>query len=204
VADQWLTYEEAGAALGISAEAARRHAVRHRWPRHRRNDGRALIKLPEPEAGPVRTRAPAQPQPSPPERTPERPAGQDGPGLAALSDALRQAQDAARAAAAEAEAQRERAARAEGEALGLREAVRVAEDGRREAEARAERADERAGEVGRLVEAARREAVQEAARAVQAEAAIAEARRQAEAAEAARKALAEAPWWRRLLGSGGR
>jgi len=45
---QWLTYEEAGQVLGISAAAARMHAKRHGWPRRTPNmyGDRARVLVP--------------------------------------------------------------------------------------------------------------------------------------------------------------
>ena len=42
----WLTYQQAGERLGITAEAARQRAVRLNWRRQRGNDGRSLIQIP--------------------------------------------------------------------------------------------------------------------------------------------------------------
>ena len=44
---RWLTYEDMGAALGITSESAKRLAMRHKWPRRPGNDGRALVAVPE-------------------------------------------------------------------------------------------------------------------------------------------------------------
>ncbi len=44
---RWLTYEDMGAALGITTESAKRLAMRHKWPRRPGNDGRALVAVPE-------------------------------------------------------------------------------------------------------------------------------------------------------------
>ena len=46
-ATRWLTYEDMGAALGITTESAKRLAMRHKWPRRPGNDGRALVAVPE-------------------------------------------------------------------------------------------------------------------------------------------------------------
>ena len=42
----WLTYQEAGDRLGVSAEAARAKAARKRWRRQIGNDGLARIMIP--------------------------------------------------------------------------------------------------------------------------------------------------------------
>ena len=44
---RWLTYDDTGAALGITTESAKRLAMRHRWPRRPGNDGKALVAVPE-------------------------------------------------------------------------------------------------------------------------------------------------------------
>ena len=44
---RWLTYEDMGAALGITTESAKRLAMRHKWPRRPGNDGRASVAVPE-------------------------------------------------------------------------------------------------------------------------------------------------------------
>lgn len=46
---RWLTYEAAGAELGISADSVKRRAQRSDWPRRIGNEGRALVLVP-PEA----------------------------------------------------------------------------------------------------------------------------------------------------------
>jgi hypothetical protein len=53
-AGEWLTYKEAAARLGSTAEAVRYRAIRGRWPRTRANDGRAKIQIPD-DPNPVRT-----------------------------------------------------------------------------------------------------------------------------------------------------
>jgi hypothetical protein len=47
MSSDWLTYKEAGAALGVSAEAARQRAIRGSWPRRLSNEGMALVRVPE-------------------------------------------------------------------------------------------------------------------------------------------------------------
>ena len=42
----WLTYQEAGDRLGVSAEAARAKAARKRWRRQLGNDGLARVLMP--------------------------------------------------------------------------------------------------------------------------------------------------------------
>src|SRR6478735_2549435 len=45
--DQWLTYQQAGALLGMTADAARQRARRLGWRTQRGNDGRTLILVPD-------------------------------------------------------------------------------------------------------------------------------------------------------------
>lgn len=197
-----VTYAELGEARGISPASAKRLALRRKWHKTTGNDRLARVLVPvtslvmTPET-PLET-SPETPKPVP-DGAPHA-AAPEPQALAVLAEALRREREGRETAEAEARQHAEAKARAEGEALGLREAVAIAQEGRREAEARADRAESRAAEADRAAEAARLEAAQQAARAVQAEAAAVEARRQAEAAEDARKALAEAPWWRRLIG----
>jgi hypothetical protein len=47
MSSDWLTYKEAGAVLGVSAEAARQRAIRGSWPRRLNNEGAALVRVPE-------------------------------------------------------------------------------------------------------------------------------------------------------------
>ena len=46
-ATRWLTYDDMAAALGITADSAKRLAMRRKWPRRPGNDGRALVAVPE-------------------------------------------------------------------------------------------------------------------------------------------------------------
>lgn len=42
----WMTYEDAGRALGIKADSVRRRAASRKWPRRRGNDGLARVGIP--------------------------------------------------------------------------------------------------------------------------------------------------------------
>jgi chromosome segregation ATPase len=112
MADRWATYEEAGEAFGLSAEAMRKRARRLGWRVMPGNDGKARVLVPD-GAG------------LGPDGRGGRPAGRpdgradDPQALGALADALRQEREGRQTAEAA-------AARAEGEAAGLREAVRLA------------------------------------------------------------------------------
>lgn len=149
MAEQWLTYQQAGDLLGVSSEAIRRHATRYGWRRQPGNDGKTLVLMTDREAGQVRTRPGGRQLERPGEhlsgRPPERPG--DAATVADTMAALvadRLAAEARRdAAQAEAEQQRERAARAEGERDGLREAVRRADEAVAMADRRAVEAAER-------------------------------------------------------------
>ncbi|GEO18080.1 hypothetical protein [Microvirga aerophila] len=57
---RWLTYDELGAALGITPDSARRLVARKKWPRRAGNDGRARIGVPA-------ERIPDKPPVSPPD-----------------------------------------------------------------------------------------------------------------------------------------
>jgi hypothetical protein len=120
----WLTYQEAGDRLGVSAEAARAKAARKRWRRQIGNDGLARVLLPGDL--PVTPRAHG---PGDRPMTPRSPPGQrpvDAANIKALE---------ARVEALQAEL-----AGARGELGGVREALG-------EARARADAADTRAAEI---------------------------------------------------------
>ena len=151
MAERWLTYQQAGDALGMSAEAARQRARRLGWRTQPGNEGRALVLVPDGmEVRP--RRPPVQPPGQPPVQTAEaaelvelreRAARAEGESATlreqvesergragraeAERDAARAEASAERARAAQAEREREeariRAAAAEGEAKGLREAL---------------------------------------------------------------------------------
>jgi chromosome segregation protein len=114
--DRWLTYEEAGQLFGLSAEAIRKRARRLGWRIQIGNDNQTKTRILVPDGAELR---PAGPPPG--DRVKDRPDGRadDPQALGALADALRQEREARQAAEAA-------AARAEGEAAGLREAVRLA------------------------------------------------------------------------------
>jgi len=156
MAERWLTYQQAGELLGMSAEAFRQRLGRLGWRKMKGNDGRALVLVPEtlPALHP-RHRSAAQ--------TADGPGDQSGE-VAQLLTLLEQAQAEAaaeRARAAEAERQREEAriaaAVAETEAKALRAAV--AREIRRLEDA----------EAGRLAAETQRDAAQSIRFALQAE-----------------------------------
>lgn len=43
--ERWLTYDEAGAALGIKPDSVRRRATARKWPRRQGNDGKARVLI---------------------------------------------------------------------------------------------------------------------------------------------------------------
>jgi hypothetical protein len=45
MAEEWLTYSDLAERLGVSSEAARQKAIRHRWPRRTANDGKAQVRV---------------------------------------------------------------------------------------------------------------------------------------------------------------
>ncbi|MDO9713763.1 hypothetical protein [Paracraurococcus lichenis] len=140
---RWMTFRELADELGISARAAEARARRHiragRW-RHRidndaRKTGRVLV--PAADLAAMRQNAVGGTVGIPRGVSDPLPDGARERDTELLLAALRKAEDRADQEAQEAGQQRERAVRAEGEATGLREGLRVAEDGRRDAEARA-------------------------------------------------------------------
>jgi hypothetical protein len=160
MAERWLTYQQAGEALGMSAEAVRQRARRLGWRTQPGNEGRTLVLLPDGTA--VRPRV--RPTVQTPEQagqtagqTPVQPAGQTGEANR-LAEVLRE----------ELERQRERADRAEARA----------ERAEAELVEQRSRADMAAGEVDgmklglehmqEVLAQARREAAETGARAEQA------------------------------------
>jgi hypothetical protein len=57
MAERWLTYQQAGDALGMTAEAARQRARRLGWRTQPGNEGRTLVLVPD--GVEVRPRRPA-------------------------------------------------------------------------------------------------------------------------------------------------
>lgn len=59
MSDDWKTYAEAGAALGIKPESVKRRARAKHWPKIVGNDGLARVKIPDlPHTGEIRPDAP--------------------------------------------------------------------------------------------------------------------------------------------------
>jgi hypothetical protein len=133
MAERWLTYQQAGEALDMTAEAVRHRARRLGWRTQPGNEGRTLVLLPEGEAVRQFARAPVHP----PVQTAVH--SNEASGLAEVLkgqlERERERADKAEARAGQAEAEREAAriaaARAEGEAMVLREQMK-AERGRAE------------------------------------------------------------------------
>jgi hypothetical protein len=145
MAERWLTYQQTGDLLGISAEAARQRARRLKWRSQPGNEGRTLVLVPDNAEASLRVRLPVQPAvrpgvqllPRTGVQTPDQPAVQTGE-QKALADLLREQLEHERGRADRAEAlavasqalaeQRakdlaimaERVGRAEGELEGLK------------------------------------------------------------------------------------
>jgi hypothetical protein len=118
MAERWLTYQQAGDALGMSAEAVRQRARRLGWRTQPGNEGRTLVLLPDGTAVRPRTR-PAVQTPEQPGQMVAQPAGQTGNanGLAELlREQLERERERADKAEEQAAAERARAERAEAEA----------------------------------------------------------------------------------------
>ena len=59
MSDDWKTYAEAGAALGIKPESVKRRARAKHWPKIVGNDGLARVKIPDlPHTGEIRPDTP--------------------------------------------------------------------------------------------------------------------------------------------------
>ena len=111
MAEQWLTYQQIGEALGISSAAARHKVARERFARRLRNDGRAevLVDLEE-----LRARQPVRARSAPDAAPAEPPL--DGRSIAVLQARIAELEEqllSARSAADQArgDAERERAER---------------------------------------------------------------------------------------------
>src|SRR3954447_14243927 len=89
--DRWLTYQQAGDLLGVSAEAIRRHARRRNWRIQRGNDGKALVLVPSTAASEGWARPDGRLDnaraDSPDGQAPGRPPGQSG-GAATVADTM--------------------------------------------------------------------------------------------------------------------
>jgi DNA repair exonuclease SbcCD ATPase subunit len=102
---RWMTYRELADFLGVEEESGRRRSQRARWPRRPGNDGKTRVGVPG-DVTPDDTRKAARDD-----------AGDDAGDVTPTLIALTERQ------AAELAKQRERAARAEGEAAALRDAL---------------------------------------------------------------------------------
>ncbi len=163
-----MSYRALAEAWGCSVEAAQERVRRHRWRKQPGNGRQMLIAVPlhvlEEAVGDGGPRTPTDLR--------EELQAQREREFQALRQRAEEAEALVLTVRREAAEARREADRAQGEAAGLREGLRVAEDAAR-------RADD-----------GRREADARATDAV----------RRAEAAEEARRAFLAAPWWRRLLG----
>jgi hypothetical protein len=86
----WLTYAQAGARFGLSADAIRMRAHRLGWRTQPGNDGRTLVQVPEDAAVQPRARSAEQS----PERATEGSPAQNG-AIARLTELLAAADDRA-------------------------------------------------------------------------------------------------------------
>jgi hypothetical protein len=136
MAERWLTYQQAGEALGMSAEAVRQRARRLGWRTQPGNEGRTLVLLPDGTAVRPRVRLIVQ-TPEQAVQTagqpPVQPAVQTGDANG-LAEVLR----------GQLERERERADKAEGQAAAERARAERAET---EAAEQRSRADLATGEV---------------------------------------------------------
>ncbi len=175
MAEEWFTYSDLGARLGISAEAVRQKAIRHRWRRQTANDGKALVLVDVDDVH-VTPRKPSDDR-STPEESPA-----DTRTLAALDEHIATLRAILAKAEAATERERERADRERDRADQERGQVDV-ERGR-------------ANGLFVQVEGLVADRVEEATAKVRAEAE--RDRLQAQVQEL--RAAARRPWWRRLAG----
>jgi hypothetical protein len=136
---EWLTYAEAGQALGISAEAARQLAKRRGWPRRTPNEHNAPAKVCVPKAAKTRQRPAANGGQTPDERGmidgADRP--DEGASVRADEAVVRAVMTALALCREQLERERNRVDRAE----------RLLDEERERAERRAESAERRIGEL---------------------------------------------------------
>lgn len=181
---EWLTWAQAGARFGISADAARMRANRLGWRTQPGNDGRTLVAVPDDADVKPRHRSPEVQPEHPPEVRPEQP--ERAAELARLSALL----DAALGSIERAEAAADKADRRADQAMIRADA---ADADRRTAEARADA--ERQGREAERTRADTAEAVAADLRTRLAQAeAIAAAMVQAETERAA-EPLVRRMWW---------
>ena len=192
MAEQWLTYQQAGELLGMSANAVRQRARRLMWRVQPGNDGRALVFIPDGVA--VRPRV--RPAPQAAGRAPEQAPGQHVAQTAA--QAAIQAAVQAASHPAEVDALREviaalRTQLAKAEAVADEVRQENAAERQRYMEAQARWEDRLDGLAADLAEARQ-------ARLVEVET---NTRREVELQQlhAELEKLRARPWWRRLFGA---
>lgn len=135
--EQWLTYAQAGALLGMTAEAVRQRARRFGWRTQKGNDGRMRVWIPaDKTGGRPRVRSAVQTLVQTPGQT-----GDVNALAAILRDELERERAAREAAQAAAISAIERAAQAEGEASALRDTLGHERQAREAAEAAKEAAE---------------------------------------------------------------
>ncbi len=198
-----MSYRGLAEVWGCSLEAAQERVRRHKWRKQPGNSRQVLVAVPLH----VLEEAVGDGDPRVSMDLREEVRAQRERELQGLRERAERAEAAAQAAQEDVVQARRDADRAQGEAAGLREAVRVAEEAVRRTEmarlaaegAAVEARSMISVEAGRTAEAERR-AAQEGARAAAAEDRMKDAVRRAEEAEEARRAFLAAPWWRRLMG----
>jgi predicted RNase H-like nuclease (RuvC/YqgF family) len=117
MAEQWLTYAALADLLGVSAEAVRQKAIRHRWRRQTANDGRAQVLV---DVDEVRALLPSRKRPSDARPTPAQDEAPD-----ARPTAVQHPSDARMLAALEAHVETLKAANAKLETEVKRERARA-------------------------------------------------------------------------------
>jgi len=183
MAEEWFTYSNLGARLGISPEAVRQKAIRHRWRRQTANDGKAMVLVDVADVN-VTPRKPKE------DTADGRPTAEEPPAdtrtIAALDEHIATLRAILAKAEAATERERERADRERDRA--------DQERGRVDAER--ERADSLFAQVEGLV-ADRAEKV---AAKVGAEAERDRLEAQVQELRTAIEAAVRRPWWKRLAG----
>jgi chromosome segregation ATPase len=178
MAEEWLTYSDLGERLGISSEAARQKAIRHRWRRRTNNHGKAevLVDLIEAREHMERfpPRKPKAEQPDNDSPTPEE-----------------QQSDARTFEALEAHIATLKEIVAKAEGLADRERARADEE-RGRADAERSRADSLQARIDALTE----ERVSDAQRMSEVEQAVSDLRSKL----AERAAYDARPWWKKIAG----
>jgi DNA primase len=175
MAEEWLTYNELAERLGVSSEAARQKAIRHRWPRRTANDGKAQVRV---DVEDVRATLPVRkPKDEPPSNG--SPTPDDSPSDTRALAALEAHIETLKAMAAKAE--------------GIAELERQRADTER---GRADSERERANRLASRVD----ELLTEASKATERDRQAADLEEQVKQLRGMVEAAARRPWWKRLAG----